>query len=93
MIFKDKKFRRLFKDFKRFDKYIMKSEVLWANHRVHLNKDKVSQQERDRFHELYINWNMQETNRKLVRATWFLAIATSILSLIALYLQYGVKHS
>lgn len=70
-----------------FKEYREKADEGWYKFR-NVKSGKVPQQERDRFYQLYINWNMQETNRKLVLVTCFLAIATLILSGLTIYLQY-----
>jgi len=75
----------------KFEDYKKNADKEWHNFR-----DKVlvtvAQEERNRTYQLYMNWTMQETNKKLVWATWALAVGTLILSGLTLYFQYGVKH-
>lgn len=71
----------------KFEEYRKNADKEWWIFRKSI-KAKVPQQVRDRFYQLYINWNMQETNRKLVVATWCLVIVTLLLSLLTWYLQY-----
>jgi len=41
----------------------------------------------DRFLQMYASYKMEMTNRKLVWATWALAIGTIILSILTLFLR------
>jgi len=59
-----------------FESYFNNSEKAWEKHRKKIKRE-VSQQYRDRFYQSYINYS-------LIRATWILAIATIILSILTL---------
>jgi len=68
-----------FKEFyKKFTKEVI--EVFKEEH-----KDNITQ---DRIVDAYLIHQTLETNKKLVRATWFLAVGTLILSMITLCLTF-----
>lgn len=74
----------------KFEEYKKNADREWRNFR-NKQRETISQQERDRFYQLYINWDMQKTNRRLVWATWILAIATIIFALLTIYFQHSVN--
>lgn len=61
-----------------FDWYRKRADEAWEKFRS--SKDKASQQERDRFYQLYVSYS-------IVVATWSLAITTIILSLLTLSMK------
>ena len=69
----------------KFEEYRENADEEWKKFRENVPQT-VSQQERDRFYQSYINWDIQETNKKLVVATWFLVIVNVILSFLTLFL-------
>ena len=72
-----------------FEKFRRKSDKLWFEHRNRLphQPGEAPQEERDRFYALY----MAYSSKKLVLATWALAIGTLILSALTIYFQYIKK--
>jgi len=67
----------------KFSKFKNSVDEGWKRHRNKYNK-RLSQQERDRYYQLYANWSLLETNKNLVYVTWMLAIATLFLALLSI---------
>jgi CHASE3 domain sensor protein len=65
-----------------FETYKKKADEKWQKLRQS-HQEPMAQQERDRFYQLYASY----TNKQLVWATWFLAIATIILSILTILLK------
>lgn len=63
-----------------FEKYFKKVNEKWEEYRNSIPREKIKQQKRDRFYQIYMNYS-------LVKVTWILAIATILLSVLTLILK------
>ena len=80
---------------KQFEKYQEEAYKGWKEFRYRnypnagemIGSTNPSQEERNRFYELYMDYRIDKTNKRLVWATWALAIGTIILSILTLLLK------